>query len=427
MKRIQFLLPIFLLALTFLAAGCADRTVKIYEANLPVYTSFETFRAQNFAMEAPKPLVRPGKIYVYNNLLLVNDLMTGVHFFDNSNPASPINLGFLPVHATADIAVRNDVMYLDSYTDLLAFNISNPSDPAFVCRINDVFQFENYGYLDGLNDNYPTSWIDNSQGVVTGWTQGKTTEEVSNYYNNWNNTSFFFDAGVQTGASSGSGPSNLSGQGIAGSTARFAIKDNVLFTLEPRELGVFDITDCPVHVRDLNLDRVSETLFPYAGNLFIGTTTGMSIYDISNATNPAFIAVMNHVRSCDPVVVQGDKAFVTLSTGTTCEGNVNQLLVVDLVNISTPTVTNTFEMFNPKGLGVDGNTLFLCDGAEGLKVFDKTDLSAIDQHMISQFGGIVAADVIPVNGVLMMTSEQGIYQYDYSDLNNIVQLSLIPR
>jgi hypothetical protein len=75
---------------------------------------------------------------------------------------------------------------------------------------------------------------------------------------------------------------------------------------------------------------------------------------------------------------------------------------------------------------LDGNTLFLCDGADGLKVFDKTDLSTISQHLISQFSGITAADVIPNNQVLLMTSAQGIYQYSYADLQNITQLSVIP-
>ncbi len=429
MQRFKYFFPALLLLLTISISACTDKTVKIYSANIPVYMETEAFRTQNFVFESPKPLLRPGKIYIYNNLLLVNDLMTGVHFFDNSNPAAPIDLGFLPVHANADIAVRNDIMYLDSYTDLLAFNISSPSDPYFVCRVEDVFDFQNYGYLSGIDNNYPTTEVDESQGVVTGWTVGETVEEVNNSYNNWNFTTFDNSGGgpVSLGDASSSGLNNAGGQGIAGSTAKFAIKDNILYTLEIRELGVFDITSCPAHLRDITLDRASETLFPYDGNLFIGTTTGMLIYDISTPASPSFVSLYAHVRSCDPVVVQGDKAFVTLSSGTNCAGIVNQLHVIDLSNIALPTVVHGFDMTNPKGLGLDGNTLFLCDGADGLKVFDKTDLSAIDQNMISQFSGITAADVIPLNGVLLMTSEEGIFQYDYSDLNNIVQLSLIPR
>jgi hypothetical protein len=117
---------------------------------------------------------------------------------------------------------------------------------------------------------------------------------------------------------------------------------------------------------------------------------------------------------------------VTLASGRLCWGNVNSLLVVDLVNLSSPVLLHEFPMTNPRGLGLDGNTLFLCDGPDGLKVFDKTDLSAIDQNMLSHFSGILANDLIPYNDVLIMTSKEGIYQYDYSDLQNIFQLSVIP-
>lgn len=402
--------------------ACSDRTVKIYQANVPQYESFETFRATTFTMQAPQTLSRPGKIYSYNNLLLINDLMTGIHFYDNANPAAPVNLGFLPIHANADMAVRNDLLFVDNYTDLLAFNISNPSAPTLVCRLNDVFDFSNYGYISGLDNNFPTAEIDNSQGVVVGWKIDKTVEEVNSYYNNWDYADF--GGSIQNGVANSN---NLSSIGKAGSTARFALKDNILYTLETRELGVFDVNDCPVHLRDITLSRDGETLFPANNNLFIGTTTGMLIYDLSTASSPTFVSDYAHIRACDPVVVQGDKAFVTLSTGAGCGGWLNELHVIDIANIAQPTLIAIYGMTNPRGLGLDGNTLFLCDGPDGLKVFDKSNLTTIDQNLIHQFSNIVANDVIPMDGVLLMTSESGIYQYDYSDLNNIVQLSLIPR
>ena len=46
--------------------------------------------------------------------------------------------------------------------------------------------------------------------------------------------------------------------------------------------------------------------------------------------------------------------------------------------------------------------------------------------MLSRFPNILTADVIPRNQVLIMTSAEGIYQYSYADLNNIVQISHIP-
>ena len=71
-------------------------------------------------------------------------------------------------------------------------------------------------------------------------------------------------------------------------------------------------------------------------NMFLGTTTGMVIYDISNPTSPVITVVFQHARSCDPVVVDDTLAYVTLRTGTNCGGNLNTLDVVNIKNINPP-------------------------------------------------------------------------------------------
>lgn len=420
MHRLKFFFPTLLLLLA-VATGCSDKTVQVFTANQPVYQDLTTWRATTFALAAPTALQRPGKIYIYNDLLIVNELLKGVHIYDNANPNAPVDLGFLPVHANMDIAVRNNVMYLDSYTDLLSFDISNPRQPSFLTRINDVFTFDRFYQLPGFDENLPLVAHDPTKGVIMSWIQGETTVDLYRYSGPMEDmlTSF-------SGGGNPTGSTLQGGSGTGGSTARFTIHDHYLYTLESWQLGVFDIADGMVHTSDVGLFQNSETLFPQDGYLYIGTTTGMSIYSLSNPTNPTFVSSYSHVTSCDPVAVQGDKAFVTLSTGRTCQGTVNSLMVIDLSNIATPTLMYEFPMTNPKGLGLDGNTLFLCDGADGLKIFDKTDLSAIPNNLISQFGNIFSADVIPHNQVLIMTSAEGIYQYSYADLNNIVQLSQIP-
>lgn len=419
MQRFKNYLPLLLLALLTGLAGCADRTVKVYEANLPVYMDAAVWRAGSFTMEAPRTLERPGKIYLYNDLLIVNDLMKGVHIFDNTNPSAPVSLGFLPVHANVDIAVRNNILYLDSYTDLLSFDISNPSQPVYLSRVENVFEFTNYIELDGFNENMPMAYPNPSLGIVTGWTQGETTEEVYGY----NRGGGVFTALESFDGGSSGSPSVI---GMGGSLARFTIADHYLYTLESWQLGVFDLSDGMVHTTDISLTRSSETLFPYGNNLFIGTTTGLLIYDITNGGNPTPLADFAHVNSCDPVAVQGDKAFVTLRTGTNCNGNTNSLLVIDLVDIRNPQLMYEFPMTNPRGLALDGSTLFLCDGPDGLEVYDRTDLAMINQSLISSFPGITSSDVIAHDQVLVMTADEGIYQYSYADLQNIVQLSLIP-
>ena len=231
-----------------------------------------------------------------------------------------------------------------------------------------------------------------------------------------------FSSGVQQTTA---GSSFLSGPGKAGSTARFAIYGDNLYTLESWELGVFSIGATTDFIRDEQLRWNAETLFPAQDLLFIGTTTGMIIYDLSNPSNPNFVSEYWHWTGCDPVVVDGNRAYVTLATGRTCNGNQNVLQVIDISILTAPTMIAEYPMIQPKGLGTDGELLFVCDGPDGLKAYDRTNDHTIQQNRLGHFPNITASDVIPWNGILIMTAEEGIYQYDYTDPTNITQVSLI--
>ena len=46
-------------------------------------------------------------------------------------------------------------------------------------------------------------------------------------------------------------------------------------------------------------------------------------------------------------------------------------------------------------------------------------------NIITTFPDIQAYDVIPLNGVLMLIGDDGLHQYDYTDLSDIKLLSTI--
>jgi hypothetical protein len=214
--------------------------------------------------------------------------------------------------------------------------------------------------------------------------------------------------------------------GVGGSLARFAIVDNYLYTVSNSNLKVFDINQPqqPRQVQDVRLGLNIETIFPYNNMLFIGSRTGMHIYDNANPLQPVFLSQYQHVASCDPVVVQGNYAYVTLRDGTPCRFGVNLLDVVDISNPRIPQRVRSIPMLNPHGLGVDGNALFVCEGEHGLKVFDVTDpAQPVEKQFIK---GIRTYDVIPRNKVLLVVGKDGLMQYDYSDVNNPRLLSMIP-
>lgn len=216
--------------------------------------------------------------------------------------------------------------------------------------------------------------------------------------------------------------------GVGGSMARFTIVDQHLYTIDDYNMQVFDITtlENPKAGNEIAVGFSIETIFPYKDKLFIGAQNGMHIFDNTNPENPTHLSTYEHITSCDPVIVQNDTAYVTLRDGTTCGGFANQLEVIDVTNPTHPSQVTTYAMEHPHGLGIDGNLLFVCEGEFGLKVFDASNAKKIDQHLLAHFKDIHAYDVIPLNQVLMMIGEDGLYQYDYSDPTDIKLLSKIP-
>jgi hypothetical protein len=62
-----------------------------------------------------------------------------------------------------------------------------------------------------------------------------------------------------------------------------------------------------------------------------------------------------------------------------------------------------------------------CDGADGLKFFNASDVRNISlQKTIS---GFKAYDVIAFNGWALVVANDGLYQYDYSSISNIRLIS----
>jgi hypothetical protein len=80
-------------------------------------------------------------------------------------------------------------------------------------------------------------------------------------------------------------------------------------------------------------------------------------------------------------------------------------------------------MTNPHGLSKDGNTLFICDGADGLKIYNATNLSSLS--LIKHIEGIETYDVIAYNSIALVVARDGLYQYDYSNPSDIRLLSKI--
>jgi hypothetical protein len=223
-------------------------------------------------------------------------------------------------------------------------------------------------------------------------------------------------------------PQDSGGVGKGGSYARFTISMNHLYALHNNALMVYSLAtpDSPSFVRSVPINQIwgatVETLFPYKNTLLFGTTNGMIIYSLASPSNPTFAGSFSHATACDPVVAENDTAYVTLRGGTACRGTINQLDILSITNLSNPRLIRSVTMKNPKGLGIDNNTLFVCDEDE-LVVFDVTNKA--NPIVRTKFSAKNAYDVIPYQNNLILSASDGIYQFNYSNLDSIRQTSKI--
>lgn len=345
-------------------------------------------------IEEPAAIEESGKIYTYQNLIFINDNLKGVHVIDNSNPENPAKIAFIRIPQNTDVAVNDDLLYANSGIDLVVFDISDINNIQLKNRIENVFELvyppipEEAEYADYEN-------IDFSEEVVVGYTLKTEFQEVQT------------DIMVNESADFSSG--------TGGSLARFNIVKGYLYTVTQTELHIFDIVN-PENAVEVNSENVGwdiETIFSLDNYLYLGSAGGMYIYNIDNATNPTYVSEISHIMGCDPVVVQGDMAYVTIRGGNLCGQNLSQLEVIDISDKTTPERVAVYEMQEPYGLGIKDNFLFVCDGSFGLKVYDTSNTPQLT--LIDHFEEIETFDVIPLEEVLLLVGGNKLLQYKYSE------------
>jgi len=414
MKKNLFLFSLTLLALT----GCENKVTEMvtYKINEPIFMATSTFRNSVKVTAGPQKITSIGKMCFYNNYLYISEPEKGIHIINNTDPTNPQQTGFIELLGNADLAIRNGLLYADSYIDLVWFDVSNPALPELKGRLDSIFPNAFPMTQNQYGIDYTVSYPTTNKGIIIGWVLKERTEEVSTYAGGYGNGGIALNAG-----SSGSNST-----GINGSMSRFSIYNDHLYSVINNYLNVFDLKgNKPVKSgADFYIGRNVETIFSYKDNMFMGTPTGLLIYSVKDPLKPVFQSSLSHVYGCDPVVVENDLAYVTVHSGNLCGQSSNELFIVDVSNIKSPKQLVSYTMTNPKGLGIDNGKLFLCD--DGLKIYKVTDPQTIMSNQLAHYSGMNGYDVIPQNNILMMIASDGLYQYNYSDLNNIRQISKIP-
>jgi hypothetical protein len=404
------ILPLVLIVMMCLQlTNCNDDSNGLFDpvaVTVPVIKSKYEVR-NSIAIKSGQPTNSDGKIYVYNNLLFYIAQNSGIHIFDNQNPEFPQNIAFIELEGVNDISVKDEVLYADNFMDIVVFDISNITNIQLVSIEEDLLTYyapypEDALYFQG--DVYPSN--DDEFIAIYTTINLERAEVESNpdiYYNQ--ETIFFNDALSNT----------LGNVGTGGSYAKFQIYDNALYILDDYKLNTFDITDYN------NISQVAETwlggwfggeletTFILKEYLFIGATNGMHIVSLENEFSPTYTSSFIHATGCDPVVVEGNTAYITVRGGNTCGAIEDQINVINVSDMTMPTEYSTYFLSSPYGLGIKDQVLYVCNN-EGIQVFNAYNpMSIVLENTIDAS----AKDVIPLASHLIAVGENVIYQYNY--------------
>jgi hypothetical protein len=207
-----------------------------------------------------------------------------------------------------------------------------------------------------------------------------------------------------------------------GALARFTILGGQLYLIDVNDLKVFQIDD------PLNMEEVEENFIGSSsvilgasnGYLFVGSDFNLRIVSVENLET---IYVFFNLSKCDQVDVQNEYLYVLRRSEVGCRQGVNQLEIYNISNIEAPITEKSINLFDPMGLAIEGNQLFIAEGEVGLRQFAISDpLNPIEIRLIDD---IVALDVTAENGLLMVVGLEKLFQYQFQQDGEISFLSSV--
>ncbi|MEO1032850.1 MAG: hypothetical protein AAFX55_15680 [Bacteroidota bacterium] len=410
-KSLPFILVVAL-CLQLINCNNDDDSIGITDpvaVTVPVIKSKSEIR-NDISIESAQPTNSDGKIYVYNDLLFYIAQNSGIHIFDNQNPESPQNLSFIKLEGVNDISIKNNILYADNFMDLVVFDINNLNAIQMVNVEEDMLPY--YATFPTDASYFQSSFSINEDEFVAYYTtiymERQEAENDPAIYN--------WDFGLFLEDTAGAVSANEVGTG--GSYAKFQIYNNALYTISDYSLLTFDITDYNniSFVGETWMEgwfggAMLETTYIRKDYLFIGATNGMHIVGLQNAFSPAYTSSFLHATGCDPVVVEGDTAYITVRGGNSCGSIEDQVNVIDISDISAPQEYSTYFLSSPYGLGIKDEVLYVCND-QGINVFDAQNPNGI---VLENTYNVVSKDVIPLSSHLISVGENVIHQYDYTE------------
>lgn len=177
----QKIISLILLTMLF---GCVDKVESVVDVGeveglKPIYVAIG--EEKDIRTTTPRDIKRLGKIYYKDPLIFVNESNLGVHIFDNTNPANPVNMHFLEIPGCEDIAIKGNYLYADNLTDLVTVDISDLENPVVVNRLENI--------KPATEEDFPPNYegyfecVDDTQGIVIGWEEATLDNPKCSIFN----------------------------------------------------------------------------------------------------------------------------------------------------------------------------------------------------------------------------------------------------
>ncbi len=133
-KKTLLLLLIFTIGGGVLFTSYSSR---LYQEWTPILMTIENFEKAIQLIE-PESIEATHQIHVNGNYIYIVKQYQGLHIIENSDPQNPVNKSFLYIPGCTNISSKGNYLYVDSATDLITLDLSNPENPE-VSRERNIF------------------------------------------------------------------------------------------------------------------------------------------------------------------------------------------------------------------------------------------------------------------------------------------------
>ncbi len=249
----------------------------------------------------------------------------------------------------------------------------------------------------------------------------------------------FLSACEESSSSSSSDSSSVTVESKGTSSSKFKIKNDRLYSIKDDILKVYDISE-PQSVYPLSQTFLGFSItgmFIYDETLIAASSSGLKVFSL-NGDNITFLANSDDFIPCQRFFVDGSLLFV-LNNLEVCENYLNNsynnyyyestfeledivvdngIEVYDISEFLAPKLLTKVSSYNPVALSVQDDTLYVCEGEYGLKVYDinRSD-NNISLNKNNTYRNAPCEDLITASNYLYGINPDGLDIYDYNELN----------